>query len=567
MHRDDYPALKSLGFEDDELKELGLWSPVAGSPAELAEMYVRRSKKKDTLSSLKEQVRRMCAKANSEGKKIRHVWFEQKSASKSYVRREEFEKATEAVYLHGLSKTLYVYKMSRLSRRGSGQVGLLLDKFEEQAARLYSVVENIDSIRGRTFMALFSEQAREQVAELGEFVKLGMDAHKAEGKWTGGVTPYGLRAIKGKGLLEHDPKEYPTARRIADYLLGRKTPAWIADKLNGEGLKTRHGRNWQATGIIALAHAVTWAGLVAQRDRILDKNGRWTGKYHRGGAPMFDKKGNPISCGEGVITFAEHVKIKEILASRAQKKGTVGSRVRGKREVSNLLSVALRCGRCGAKETSSGPAYRCYARTNEGPHVCEGVSIGRDRADDAVTQAWFGHILSLSPESDTLHEIAREWLAYKDPEKEARKAHVTASLESAVSREMQLKKERFILGRMTEADYEYLWRELNAQIDSLKAELAELSREADLTPLMDPKALAALWNGAGIAGQRALLRAALTDKGITLKPSKGRGYRVPALDRLEFHWRETSAPAWEAAFEAGVKLVEKTRHQNGQTAA
>lgn len=45
MHRDDYPALRALGFEDDELKELGLWTPAVGSPAELAEMYVRRSKK------------------------------------------------------------------------------------------------------------------------------------------------------------------------------------------------------------------------------------------------------------------------------------------------------------------------------------------------------------------------------------------------------------------------------------------------------------------------------------------------------------------------------------------
>ncbi|MFG2636012.1 hypothetical protein ACGFX8_19355 [Streptomyces sp. NPDC048362] len=58
--RDDYPALKALGFDDDELKELGLWLPPVGiAPEFLAEMYVRRSKKKDSLSALKEQVRRM----------------------------------------------------------------------------------------------------------------------------------------------------------------------------------------------------------------------------------------------------------------------------------------------------------------------------------------------------------------------------------------------------------------------------------------------------------------------------------------------------------------------------
>ncbi|MFE9974217.1 recombinase family protein [Streptomyces hirsutus] len=563
MHRDDYPALRALGFEDDELKELGLWIPAVGSPAELAEMYVRRSKKKDSLSALREQVRRMCARVADHNKRIRHIWFEQKSASKSYVRREEFEKATAAVTETGLSKALYVYKTSRLSRRGMGQVGLLLDTFEEKGAYIFVVAEGLDSRTSRTILGFLSEQARDQVKDLGDFVKLGMDAHKADGKWTGGVTPYGLRAVKGEGRLERNPKEYPTARRIADYLLDRKTPHWIAGTLNKEELKTRHGKNWQATGIIALAHAVTWAGLVAQRERILDADGQWAGKYHRGGTPMLDKNGDPIACGEGVITFAEHVKIKSILASRAQKNGPVGNRARGKREISNLLSGTMNCGRCGAKEVSSGPAYRCFTRTNEGAHVCEGVSIGRERAEEAVTQAWFGHILSLSPESATLHEIAREWLAYKDPEKEARKAQATAALESAVGREMKLRK-MFIVGdRMSEAEYESLQRELDAQIDSLKAELAELSREADLSPLMDPEALAALWNGAGIAGQRALLRAALTDKGITLAPSKGRGYRVPAIDRLEFHWREASDPATGAAFESGARHADKTRARNG----
>lgn len=205
MEREDLPNLRALGFEETELKELGLWEPASGNPADLAEMYVRRSKKKDTLSTLREQVRRMCSHADAEGKRIRHVWFEQKSASKSYVRREEFEKATAAIADAGLSKTLYVFKTSRLSRRGMGQVGLLLDKFEEQSARIYVVAEHIDSTKQRMILAILSEQAREQVTDLSEFVKLGIDAHKAEGKWTGGVTPFGLRTAGGR--LEHDPAE------------------------------------------------------------------------------------------------------------------------------------------------------------------------------------------------------------------------------------------------------------------------------------------------------------------------------------------------------------------------
>lgn len=558
--RDDYPALKALGFDDDELKELGLWLPPVGTAPEfLAEMYVRRSKKKDSLSALKEQVRRMANASRDKGIAVRHVWFEQRSASKSYVRREEFEKACAAIVELALSKTLLVFKTSRLSRRGMGQVGLLLDAFDEMAACILVVAEGIDSRRNRMLLAILSEQAREQVSDLAEFVKLGMDAHKAEGGWTGGVAPFGLMSA-GKRLVRN-PKEYPLARRIAEYLLDRKTPNWIANKLNSDGLKTRTGKNWQATGIIALAHAVTWAGLVAQRDRILDDKGRWNGKYHRGGKPLLNKKGFPISCGEGVITFAEHVKINAILASRAQKGTSIGDRTRGKRETVALLSGAMRCPHCRAGVANGGINYRCSIRQNEGPAICVGVSTDRKRADAAVETLWINHVLSLSPESDTLHAIAKDWLSYKDPEKEARKAEVAAALENAVGREMSLKKERFVLGRMTEADYEYLWRELNTQIEALKEELANLSVEADLSPLMDPEALTALWVNAGIGGQRALLASTLGPRGITLTPAKYRGDRTPILDRLVVDWRDAKAPEALAAIDKGIEFVEVCRQR------
>ncbi|MGW4019932.1 recombinase family protein [Streptomyces sp. NPDC005009] len=535
MERDDRPALRALGFDDAELKELGLWEPATGDPASLAEMYIRRSKKKDTLSSLKEQVRRMCHQAEKDDIRIRHVWFEQKSASKSYIRREEFEKATAAI-VGGLSKTLYVFKTSRLSRRGMGQVGLLLDKFEERQARIYVVAESIDSTNSRMILAILSEQAREQAADISQFTKLGIDANKAEGRYAGGVTPYGLRAENGK--LVHHAAEYPTARRIADYLLEGKTPNWIAEKLNSEETPTRHGRKWGGPGIISLAHAVTWAGVVAIREKMVDENGKDLGKYRRGGKPMLDKDGHPVSMGQGVITFAEHVKIAAKLAERAQPGTAIGNRARGKRQFVVLASGLMTCGRCGRNMVNGGNNYRCYARKLEGPSSCQGVSATRARVDDALASMWLSHVLSLSPDSPTIHEIARGWLSYQDPDKEARKAHVSAALESAVSREMQLQKERFILNRISEATYEYLWRELNEQIARLKGELAELSKEADLSPLMNPESLAELWKDAGIGGQRALLRAAL--KGIKLLPSKHRGDKTPIIDRLVPEWRDSN---------------------------
>lgn len=562
MEREDLPTLRALGFEDEELKELGLWLPATGTPADLAEMYVRRSKKKDTLAALRQQVREMCAHAASEAKRIRHVWFEQRSASKAHVRREEFEKATGAV-IDGRSKTLYVYKTSRLSRRGMGQVGLLLDAFDAQQARIVVTAERIDSTKSRMILAILSEQAREQANDISQFTQLGINANKAEGKWTGGVAPYGLHSPKGSGKLAHFPKEYPTARRIADYLLNRKTPAFIADKLNSEGLKTRHGKKWTASGIISLAHSVSWAGLVPNREKMRDENGNVLDKYHRGGVPLLDKRGMPISCGQGVITYAEHVKISQILAERSQPGTSIGDRTRGKREVVAILTDLLRCGRCKGPMQNGGVNYRCNARQTQGKSSCIGVSTERRRVDKAVEGLWLHHILSLSPDSDTIQAIARRWLSYKDPAREERKAKVNAALESAVSRELKLQKEFFVTGGMDETRYESLRRELGEQISGLKAELAELSKDADLTPLTDPDTLAALWEGAGVSGQRALLRAAL--KKITLSPSKGRGDRTPIEQRIDLDWRDKETD--DSPFVAGFVRVDAARERRQRAAA
>jgi DNA invertase Pin-like site-specific DNA recombinase len=558
--REDLPTLRALGFTDTELQELGLWDVPTGAPSTLAEMYVRRSKKKDTLTSLREQIRRMCFHARNENKHVRHVWFEQKSASKSYVRREEFEKATAAITDAGLSKTLYVFKTSRLSRRGMGQVGLLLDKFEERQARIFIVAEGLDSVRSRTVLAFLSEIAREQAVDISQFTKMGIESNKAEGKWTGGVTPYGLHSPKGSGKLAHKPAEYPTARRIAEYLIDAKTPNWIAGKLNSEGAKTRHGRRWTGPGIVSLAHSVTWAGLVANREKMLDDNGNDVGKYHRGGTPLLDKSGHPISLGEGVITFAEHVKIGAMLAERAQAGTSIGDRTRGKREIVALLSGTLRCGRCKGPMANGGVNYRCYARQTSGPAACEGVSTERERVDGAVEAMWLTHVLSLGPESPTIHHIAREWLSYQDPEKEARKAHVNAALESAVGREMKLTKEYFVHGRMDEATYDSMRQQVGEQIAALKAEVAALSRDADLTPLMSSESLAALWEGAGTHGQRALLKAAL--QGVTLLPSKYRGDRTPIGERLVPVWRDSDGMPDDVA-EGVQKTFDRRRRLRG----
>ncbi|NEA54447.1 recombinase family protein [Streptomyces sp. SID13666] len=564
MERSDLPTLRAMGFKDDELQRLGLWEAPSGTPAELAEMYVRRSKKKDTLSTLRQQVREMLGYATAEGKRVRHIWFEQRSASKAHVRREEFDSATGAV-ISGLSKTLYVYKTSRLSRRGMGQVGPLLDLFDQRRARIVMTVEKIDSSKGsRMVLAILSEQAREQAAEIAHWTKVGGDAHKAEGRWPGGVTPYGLECPKGTGKLRAKPSEYKYARPlIAERLLKMVTPAEIAEDLNRRNIPTRKGKKWRAQTVIQLAQSPSWAGLIPNRERQVDDFGSPIDKWHRAGEPLIGPNGHPVQAGEGVVTFAEWEKIRAIISGRSRPGTSIGDRTRGVRKAVTIMTGTLRCPHCKGLMGNGGRNYRCLARINQGPSVCKGVATMRGRVDDAMAMLWANHILSLPPESATIMAIAQRWLSYQDPAKEARKQAVSAALDNAVSRELKLNKEFFLGGGMDETQFETLRGDLAAQITGLKTEIARLGKAPDLTPLMSGEALSILWDGAGIDGRRALIQAAL--KSVTVLPAKARGDKTPIAARLVPEWRDKSDAR---NIHAALSYVEKCRKrkQDGEAA-
>ncbi|MEU4484616.1 recombinase family protein [Streptomyces purpurascens] len=557
MERQDLPNLRALGFSDDEIKELGLWEPATGNPADLAEAYIRRSKKKDTLTALRGHLRDICRRAREEGKRIRHVWFEQRSASKAHVRREEFDSACDAV-LRGLSKTLYVWRTDRLSRRGMGAVDRLIDDFErKQRARIVTTSEGLDSSQPgmRIVFGILADRAREEAKSITERTQSSSDEFKREGNWHGGVAPFGLYSPKGSKKLKRLASEYPLARRVAEYLLDCRVPQWIAETLNSEGKRTRKGKMWRAQTIIHLAHSPAWAGLVPDRERVFDEHGNPLDKWIKRAEPLLNEKGVPVSCGEGVVTYAEWLKIQRILMGRTgseRGKGRSKGTGRGVRQHKTVAGWILRCPRCNGPMSNGGTNYRCDTRVTQGKAACEGTVTGRARVDEAVAVLWINHILALSPESPTIHAIARRWLAYQSPEKEAHKQQVTAQYDAAIERQAKLRKEFFVLGRMDESTFEELRQQQDELVAELRKELDELSVHSDLTPLMDPYALTAIWEAEGIEGRRELFKAACRKLTISL-PTK-RGDRTPILDRLEPEWHDDSVnPAVEAAWDAWEK--------------
>ncbi len=77
------------------------------------------------------------------------------------VYRPGFEKAIR-VLLDGRIRTLYVAKVDRLTRRGTAQVGMILDELEKVGGRIVFVAEGLDSSKpgARQIIAILAEQAR-----------------------------------------------------------------------------------------------------------------------------------------------------------------------------------------------------------------------------------------------------------------------------------------------------------------------------------------------------------------------------------------------------------------------
>lgn len=70
-------------------------------PGDLVDLYIRRSKKRETVETLKQHARDLRREMDRQGLTVRKVWLEQRSASKAHVRRAELEGAMAAGRLRG----------------------------------------------------------------------------------------------------------------------------------------------------------------------------------------------------------------------------------------------------------------------------------------------------------------------------------------------------------------------------------------------------------------------------------------------------------------------------------
>ena len=420
-------------------------------------------------------------------------------------------------------KTLYVAKLDRLTRRGMGHVGLILDELEKVGGRIVFVADGLDTSKPgvRPIIAILAEQARAESDNTSWRVGQWHLHNRRHGVWNQ-QRPYGY-VVDENGRLKPHPTEAPIVRRMKDEFLGGASLRGIARWLNDEGIKPPGvvhaedaraagrrakgplGDSWYATTVRKVLSQPAIAALVSHNRRLL-----------------YDEHGEPISAGEGIATMAERARILAELERRSvgAQKGSVqrvGKRTGAGRPAEHLLVAFVRCAECGAsavRQVSKGiSAFRCSRK--RGGARCRGAHIAEAYLEVEVVSRLRGKLAALEPGDPLLDEIAERWFAQKVPDQEPDRRILEEGREVAKARIADLYAARYQRGEFSTADelatYEHLMRRLREQRDAAEAALDRLPPrpEFDLATLLDGELSVETWPTLPRSRQRFLLGLAL----------------------------------------------------------
>ena len=195
--------------------------------------------------SLEAQEARISGWCTANGYELVQVFVDAGISGKRMDTRPELQKA-----LASLKKgmALVSYSLSRVSRSSQDLI-TLGNKLRKKAVDLVSLSENMDTTTasGRAMfgmLAVMAELERELIAER---TSSALQHKKATNQKYTNITPYGFEAIEGR--LVQVQAEAAIVSEIQAARAGGTTLQSIADSLNGRGIPTKTGKQWQPATI------------------------------------------------------------------------------------------------------------------------------------------------------------------------------------------------------------------------------------------------------------------------------------------------------------------------------
>ncbi|MCD2193480.1 recombinase family protein [Actinomycetospora endophytica] len=356
---------------------------------------------------------------------------------------------------------------------------------------------DLNTPSGRMVARMLGAAARQESEHKGERIAAARAQAAREGRWQGGIRPFGFEA-DGVTLR---PQEAAEIRRAADSILAGGSLRGVVLDLNGRGVLTSTGRTWHSRTLKSM--------LIRPRNSAqLVYHGEVTGQ-----APWRE-----------IISPDERLRIQQLLADPARRTST-GNQVKW------LLSGLAFCGVCGSQRivcnTSGGsrpgqyrpPAYRCGARelVKRSNHLVR----HQPNVDKLVTETVLARLE---------REDARELITTTDAAVDT--AAITAEIETIRERRTSLA-EMAADGLMSPAEYRVALTRMSERTSELEAQLLSVPTSSPLAVLVNAEDVHEVWEGLDLGRKRAVIDALMT---VTLMPSKNRG---PVFDAesVDITWK------------------------------
>ncbi|KOT54345.1 hypothetical protein ADK43_27165 [Streptomyces rimosus subsp. rimosus] len=501
----------------------------------MCDLYLRLSLDRDGKTAIERQEADCRLWVESSELTVREVHVDRGRSGYKTVARGGFDAALAAVTA-GVVGTLVVWKLDRLSRKGIGQVGKVLDDIEKAGGRLVSVVDAIDTSdsSGRKAVAMLAELAWSESKNLGARVGHAKRYLRSKGRWIGGQPPYGLLIAPETKKLIHDPELAIYARLIADEALAGTSLVKIARLLNEHEIPSPRGGQWNAASIMQLLRSPAFAGLMPETETVETGGGerKYTGRVF----PYRDPQTlGPIEVGEGIITVGEREQIICTLESRTFPQA--GKRRSGA-EGAALLTGLIYCAvpGCGRRMHCVGGSYQCMAR--RAGNQCIGASALAETVDNYVTEQFLIKLSTLEPDDPLLAVIVERRLRRAAPEVFAKRDALTAEIRVVEARTAELEDARYVRGEfhgLAAVDrYNRLSERLRERAEGLRTDLHKLLvPSVDVSPAFDGPTLRQEWANATNEDRRSRLSLAI-DQVYVAKGRRGR--RIIADQRIQIHW-------------------------------
>ncbi len=235
----------------------------------------------------------------------------------------------------------------------------LIDLFNKHEVTFLSVRENLDSssAMGRVIIGILGILSAFERELIGERVKSSVLARARQGRWIGGLPPFGYKFIDNgprlpDGRQPHkiiiDPKIGPKLKRIWEMVEERKSLAMIGRELEREGVKSSTGNSWRKQSLLHIIRNPFYKGFI-----------RYKGEIHKGQHPV-------------LIDYKLWDNANKILGTRMPKHRFLAK----PKTYAYLLEGIMVCGKCGSRQSTT----TCLGRKKMHCHYyrCGRMGLGCD---------------------------------------------------------------------------------------------------------------------------------------------------------------------------------------------